>query len=507
MVNILNQRAERKEEQYTYTINPENAEVYEPEAGRSLFMTMAGIRIGQKSFYADSDEKLARLERALDGERDPVFKAAISAFLAKAVGIKFTPVIALTRLAMSLKGDTNPENQYIRNAIRRAIWEVFDRPDKFANAIGYLNYHGLKGTELPPFYRRALRNRFERLKPYSLRKGRLASRQVKTRDVIKLLRPRARTAELAALYKAIIENSNEASIRVGTTAVDVLSNTEVSTEQKREFLTNRIATLNFNELVRNLRNVDLTPQALAELSGRFVNDLRVVAGIPQVKVANPFDLLTAGLAHGDRKLLGVVDEALTNWASQLDLGLTNMKVVVQIDRSGSMGPGYGTDDGDAGWGIGSQLLTMLYPALRNSQVDLGWFGSQTHWVKTPPHYARLADASLASLHEVLTKDFHHLNQGTAIADMMREAVQRNPDFIIVITDDVSWADNYGPRVPRNNIPTLVVNTDPQSDFTSFDPNEPHIVRIAGLDPKIFYYIPMLTDFNAFRQWVINWAFS
>jgi hypothetical protein len=119
-----------------------------------------------------------------------------------------------------------------------------------------------------------------------------------------------------------------------------------------------------------------------------------------------------------------------------------------------------------------------------------------------------------SVSPVAVKDmFLHdfaINGGTSLADSVREvAKQDNPDLLIVISDEVSWADKYGQNTVAMfdvGVSVIAINPYPQGQFTVFDPHKP-IVRLSSLDAKIFYYIPMLANFNKFKSWLKNWAFG
>ena len=484
--------------------NPEGGLVYKTPADISLFLNASAFKI-KNSFYYGAEETLNSLEQLIDTTNDVQYNLAVAKFLSEVLGIRLSPVLIVTREALRTKGGLDPR---ARDLIKAVVPSVFDRPDKITNALAYTEYLAKTFKVLPPYYKKALRDAFEKFDPYTLRKFKLARRSVKTSDVIKALRPRPRNAQLSALYRAILENSHEAAIEKDTVITEVLSDSSKTEQEKKAWVGVNLAKIPFNALIRNLTNVEVTSENLITLSNRFTSGLRVVNGLPSVKVANPFDLLTAAENSKSDKIMSIADQALGNFVSKVELGLEGADVSVLIDISGSMGPYYARG-GEQGIHIAAKYMSLLLPMLKDSNLKLYAFNTRViNKTDRVPLYKRMSISPVA-VKNMFLSDFA-INGGTSLADSVREvAKQDNPDLLIVISDEVSWADKYGQNTVAMfdvGVSVIAINPYPQGQFTVFDPHKP-IVRLSSLDAKIFYYIPMLANFNKFKSWLKNWAFG
>ena len=485
--------------------------VFKERDDKSLFLVASAFKL-KNSFYYSDEDTLKALESLIDANKDYAYKMAVAKFLSEMLGIRLSPVVITTREAMKLKPcnlDRWQEDVSVdeaRRLLKDVVNSVYDRPDKIANALAYAQYHWKEFRSLPPFYKKALRNSIEAFNPYTLRKFKLKRRAVKLADIIKALRPRPRNDELSELYKAIIENRPEASIEKGTVITEVLSDSTKSVEEKKEWIGENLEKIPFNALVRNLRNVEPTSENVRILEKRVNKALRISDGLPVVKVANPFDLLQAGLNCGHADFLEVIDKALGNYLSQVDLVGKGMKISVLVDVSGSMGPWYAhqSRNGEDGIHIASNYIAMLYPTFRNATVRQYAFNTKIK--NLTARVALYKTLSPIALREMFLNDFN-VEGGTALADSVRKVVaQDNPDLLIVLSDEVSWADEVSNRVFDIGVPVIAINPYPQGKFTVFSQHLP-VIKVSALDAKIFYYIPLMANFGKFKKWLKNWAFS
>jgi hypothetical protein len=489
-------------------VNPEGGIVFKEADDKSLFLTASGFKL-RNSFYSTAKDTLKVLEGLIDVNRDFAYKMAVAKFLANMLGIRLSPVVMLTRDAMKLKpvnlefwtDDVSPAEA--RELLKIVTKSVMDRPDKIANSLGYAQYHWSEFRSLPPFYKKALRNSLEKFDSYTLRKFKMKRRTVKLADMIKALRPRPRNAEMAELYRAIIENRPEASIEKGTVITEVLSDASKSKKEKKVWIGENLAKIPFNALIRNLRNVEPTAQNVKTLGERVNKALRIENGLPVVKVANPFDLLNAGLNCGHAEFLKVIDEALDNYLSQVDLVGKGMNISVLVDVSGSMRSSW-LARGRGGIDVAADYVAMLYPTFRNAEVRQYAFNTRVY--DKSQRVALYKTLGPVALRELFLKDFP-VSGGTALADSVRKiAKQDGPDLLIVLSDEVSWADDGASRIFDVGVPVIAINPYPQGRFTVFAPNMP-VIKVSSIDAKIFYYIPMMSNFGKFKSWLKNWAFG
>lgn len=490
---MLNKRAVYEPK---FTRNPEGAVAHDLSGNALALFTMAsGLRL-DKDFYHTPDQKLEQFAQLLDSIKNVRLISAYAFFLSQYLGIKLSPVIMLTHVAITRQKTLTSAD---RQTIARAMRGVFDRPDKFANAFGYAKYRTGELKRLPPFFKRMLKESFEGLKEHTLVKNRMVSREIKTSDLIKLLHPRPRNARMSQVYKAVIENDTAVVARDKSDMVRVLSDSTLSKDEKKAVIGENLDKTPINALIRNLRNVSVTAENIATLSKRFNEVLRVVGGIPDIRVVNPFDLLKAGLNATSVKIAGVIDNALYKYMSQVDT-LEGKKVTFLVDISGSMNP----SDTE----VVALYMALLSPALRDADLQIRMFGNKTRYDKREVTNAYKFSKSLVANFGNLKTQFRSRREGTALADAVSIADKSNPDLIVVFSDEVTWADKGfssgwgGIRTTVNaNAPVLAINPRPKG-FTAFDPNS-NTLRIGSLDAKIFYYMPLLANEGQFNSWVMS----
>lgn len=489
-------------------INPEGGIVFKEKDDKSLFLNASALRL-RNSFYWNAKETLKAFEELVDVNRDFKYKMAVAKFLSKMLGIRLSPVIIATREAMKLKpvnhefwmNDVSIDDA--REYVKDVTNEIMDRPDKITNALAYAQYHWGEFRSLPPFYKKVLRNALERFDAYSLRKFKLKRRAVKMADAIKTLRPRPRDDEMAELYKAIIENSPEAAIEDDAVITQVLSDTKKTKEEKKEWVEKNIENLPFNALIRNLRNVPYTKKNAELLKRRLSRALRTEAGLPVVKIANPFDILSAGLNSGYEEFMEVVDEALGEFLTNIELVDNGTKVTFLVDISGSMSS-YWNNEG--GINIAAEYFALLYPTLKNAEITQYAFNTRISNRSGKVALYRRNIKSPVTIKSLFFKDFK-TGGGTSLAGAVRKVVKLEaPDLLIVLSDDVSWADQKSNRVFNVGCNVIAINPYPQGNFTVFSQNIP-VIKISSLDAKIFYYIPLMANFGKFKNWIKNWAFG
>jgi hypothetical protein len=470
--------------QFTHEMvkNPEGGLVYKDNSDINLFLQASAFKL-RNSFYWTAEDRLQNLESAIDNERDFKYKIGLAYFLSNYLGIRLSPVIIATRLSTDFYVDKDLVHKLVKN--------IMDRPDKITNAIAYAQYSKGSGKELPPFFKRALKDSFERFDAYTLRKFRLRRRKVKTADVIKLLHPKPRNLELSKLYKAIIENSREASIEKGTVITEVLSDNKITAEDKQKWISKNLENVPINATVRNVKSIDSTAKNLETLSNKLKRGLRVENGFPVVKVLNPFDVLVAGLNSDSADKMKVIDKVLSEFVSNVDLGMGGKKISILVDVSGSMMSG--------GIDIAAKYFAFLFPMLKGADIKLYAFNTRVIDMNRVVEIYKYNANSIINIYNLVRKDFR-ISGGTALSDSIRKVnAQDNPDLLIVLSDEISWADSEDNFVKNIETPVIAINPYP-SGSTVFNPTKP-VIKMASIDAKIFYYIPILANFKKFKIWV------
>jgi hypothetical protein len=95
------------------------------------------------------------------------------------------------------------------------------------------------------------------------------------------------------------------------------------------------------------------------------------------------------------------------------------------------------------------------------------------------------------------------NGGTALATSIRSVADiDNPDLIVVISDEITWAERDTRIYNDLGCKVVSINPAPFGRVTAFAPDA-NVIKISGLDAKILYYIPFLVRFNEFKEQIKN----
>ena len=226
------------------------------------------------------------------------------------------------------------------------------------------------------------------------------------------------------------------------------------------------------------------------LYNKLRKGLRVENGFPVVKVVNPFDILVAG-TNSDSKKMAVTNKALSEFVNQVDLGVSKLKIAFLVDISGSM-------DGSNIETV-AKYFAFLFPMMKESNIKLYSFNNSVHDMNKYVELYKANSDNIINLYNLVQRDFR-ISGGTALADAIRQVNAHDlPDLIIVFSDEVSWADSGDTFVKNITTPVIAINPVP-SGATVFNPTKP-VIKMSSIDAKIFYYIPILANFNKFKSWI------
>lgn len=437
-------------------INPEGYEVYGGNKSQELFLLASNLK-PKKLFYEDDAVKsfIKFLEKLPKSEQ--AFAVALANYL-DSIGIKLAPLIILNTLG--------------KESVKH-LTHIFDRPDKIANYIGLSGgFRKLKTCE-----KKGLKIALENLKPHTLAKMQLKGRTIKTKDLIKMLRPKPSTEELAKTYKEIIENTCKIE-----TLLTIKSSKTV--DEAKAFYENNIENMPINMLIRNLRMYKTTTNPI-ETRTKILAKLEKIATTN--KVLNPFDFVTVAVEEPTLEL--EMNSLLNNFCKNVELKLEGTTAVL-FDVSGSMG-GPGISDG-------FKNLVMINKILKPE--NLHFFTTQCY-ERDPFILEYLNRGSIDKAKDYLDKVFARLSGGTSLLDSVKLMCTKY-DNIIIISDEVSWADDYtidAYRKVAKDKKLICINPVKYAGTVFKD----KFLALASIDAKIMLYLQLLVDFDGFKNWIIQ----
>jgi hypothetical protein len=493
-------------------LNEEGYEVYQKKDDLALFEVMNSF-VFKGGVYHTEKEKLAMLEDLIDKnlKTDRDYVLALSYFLSFDLGIKLSPVLAVTRTVLNEK-DLSDKN---KEEIKKLVLSIYNRPDKISNSLAYAkNIYGRKSIgDVPAFFKRALKKALEGFSELTLKKFKMKGKDVTLSDLIKVLHPTPKNNKMSEFYKGIIENTGKVvALKKEEHITATLSDNTITQEEKKEIIDNNVEKMPINALIRNLKQFnDSDNGTIYEVISKRINE--VLKAKNAVAIVNPFDLVfvscdKSGGMFGreksefsfggvNKKLLDVVDNALHDKFIK-KFNFEDKNVAFLIDVSGSM----------SGENIvkAMKFYSIFYPMYKKAKVffyntslvDVPGFTEMSEKFKGFPNF--LAMGGLDKLNGKV--------QGGTSTHECAERILRDNDVnsLIIITDEVTHNDDrdvdyYNKELNKlcksGDLKVILVNIAP-TEKTAFNLNK-NLMRVSGLNPKIFNFLNMLYDFNKFKK--------
>ncbi len=459
---------EAREDRQKPILNKEGSSVLSRLPETQLYLEGSNLNIKGDKFYESANEKLdnfIRLAKTVDNE----FVLGLSKFLADN-GLKLSPVVLLSVLA---------NKNYSFNGMN--LNYIFNTPQRIAEAVALSKKVKLNNS----FKKHILKEALENISEFSLKKNQLKARKIKTRDLIKLLRPKPKDEKIAKLYKDIIEGKAKAE----DTFVRIKSNKNLSDADKLKYLTENINKIPLNELIRNLRFI--TDKA------DFVNDFELqkkvmerLQSIDDFRFLNIFDLIETAI-HVPKleKMLftivkSFVDKVKANFEYDKD-------ATILFDLSGSMG-GEGMEKGFKYLVLLSLIFDnakfrvfsdVLYPVTHTNPNILNW----------------IREGRLAEVYPL----FKAIS-GTALIQSVNDLLAEDPALktLVVISDEVSWKEESDliylieqVNLKLKDRKVILINPTVYAGTVFRD----NIMAFASLTSAILYNVFMFINPNKFIQ--------
>jgi hypothetical protein len=347
------------------------------------------------------------------------------------------------------------------------------------------------------FYKNVLKPALENMNEHTLKKNKMKNRKVKLADLIKLLHAKPKDEKMKKLYKAIIENTKEASLKETENIVTVKSSTKLNEEEKKEIIERDLETLPINQLIRNLKfiaekysfskNIEMQKKINAKLKN--VKDYRFL---------NIFDVITAMIhvPQMEKALFEVVEKFTAQVREEFDYP---EKATLLFDVSGSM----------AGEGLeaGFKYLTLFVCLI--DKLNLRAFSNQLYESNKDLDkvISKLKDGSVSDAKKIFDKYFLEHSHGTSLVEATTELLGVDqPKHLIVISDEVSWEEeDLTGDIKRladlfHDTKLILINPVVYKG-TVFKQN---ICAISSLNPSILLDIAILIDEQGFINHIRNY---
>jgi hypothetical protein len=392
-------------------VNNEGEEVLDRDPKIQLYLEASNLKIKEDSFYETSDEKLEAFLKTLNSEKDNEYLEGLAKFLCDN-GIKLSPVII--SVILSNRGISFRDKNFER---------IFNTPQRISEAIALSKRYHLNNS----FKQNTLKVALEGFKDYTLLKNKLENRQVKTKDIIKLLRPKPANITMAKLYKDIIESNKGSKLKKTDSLVSMKSSNE-TTEVKMDYVKENITKIPINQLIRNLKFIIENTNYNDE---KEVMD-KVIARLNSVtdyRYLNVFDLIEASIAVP--KLEKALHEVTKNFTTKIK-EKNNFEfdsASVLFDLSGSM-------DGD---GLKNGFKYLVLMSMLYNKLNIRFF-EYNLMIEDDVSKTIIENIRKGQISTAFKKLRTHGSTGLVQSTLELLNKDKEINTLIVISDEVSWVE-------------------------------------------------------------------
>jgi hypothetical protein len=416
------------------TTNHEGEKAYLLSPAFELYAAVVTTALSD-TFYEPNDSRTARL-RSLVARNDPFFVAQLAVYAREKMHLRSVPLVLAVELARVHSGD---------GLVGRLVSRLVQRADEITELLAYYQLAnartGVKKLNLlSKQVQRGLAEAFNRFDEYQFAKYNRDA-EVKLRDALFLVHPKAKSADQQALFDKIAGNALQTPY---TWEVELSAAGQVAYESeadRRYAFRDRWETLvesgklGYMALLRNLRNIlqaEVGAACIARVAARLGN-AREVANARQL----PFRFLSAyrelkqvSSVHVG-EVLDALEKAMQASAANLRGFDRNTRVLIACDTSGSMQQPVSPRSTVQLYDIGLVLGMLLQS--RCEAVVTGMFGNIWKVVNLP------RQSILANADELRRREGevgYATNGYLVIKDLVKR--QRVMDKVMIFTDCQLW---------------------------------------------------------------------
>lgn len=467
----------------TVVENYEGAQAYSLSPELELYATVVTSALADK-FYESTDDRLTRI-RSLIKQVSPSFVAKLAVYAREKMYLRSVPLVLTVELAKVHSGDS---------LVGKLVSRVVQRADEITELLAYYQFaNGRKDTKklakLSKQIQHGLSEAFNKFDEYQFAKYNRDS-QVKLRDALFLIHPKAKNKTQSALFDKIASNT----LAVPETWEVELSEAGKTGKEKKEVWEKLVLEkkLGYMAMLRNLRNM-----IEAKVSQKVLGSICTMLADPeQVRKSKqlPFRFLSAYrelkdvVSGSSTMILNALEDAILVSSENIRGYDYNTTVVVACDVSGSMQKTISERSSVQNYDIGL-ILGMLLQS-RCKSVISGIFGD-TWKVINLPQKSILANAD--ELHRREGEVGYSTNGHYVLLDLLQRNIQA--DKIMLFTDCQLWDSHYGQAGAMQQVWSAYRQKFPEAKLYLFDlagygntpvsTNKQNVFFLAGWSDKVF----------------------
>lgn len=452
-----------------------------------LYELSVSTLLGKDTFYRSSDQLVKNMEakvaQAVSMDAlDYVANLAVHARVQ--MDVRSLPIMLVVQFAKSLR-DQGKSYENMRALVR----DVIQRADQINDMYAYaLEVFGDKG-KIPMAIKRGVADAFNKFGEYQFAKWNRDG-AVKFRDVLRIVHPTAKDTKQGFIFEKIMKEALEVPY---TWEVELSRNGQRPVSERKSdkdlwtelVQSGKIGYMALRMNVRNIVKAGVDGDVLREHVAGVLADPKRVAESKQF----PFSFVQARAAlsevGGNRIVENALDKALE--LATANIPALGKKVVIIIDKSGSMVSGQSTARGWSPYQQAATLAAMLVKANADAEeLEVIAFGSSASVVK-----GINPNDTIGSIVNVInsSREGGSTNFGAALNKL--SVLNFHPDVVFVFTDgeiNHLWGT-------KDNIPTKAIKV--AVNFNAADttplPQRDGWYALAGWSDKMFKFIPAMRE--------------
>ena len=372
-----------KEEKYI--LNHEGAKIYKPTPEMELYTIVCTMAL-QPKFYEMPKEQVDRVS-ALVASVDAGFVARLAVYARRRMHMRSVPLLLVVELARMHSGD---------NLVSRTIEQIVMRADEIMELLMCYQWRnpqpGIKKLcKLSHQIQTGLQTAFNKFDEYQFAKYNRSNLEVKLRDALFLVHPKAKDDAQQRLFDKIVSDTLETPYTWETELSDLGTEQFDSPEAKQAAFARKwcelIASgkLGYMALLRNLRNIleaDVNEQAMLDVAERIGDSHEVMHAkqFPFRYLAAYKELVNVSSANTPL-LLDALEKAASVSADCIEGFSPETRVMIACDMSGSMRHAVSSNSKIMYYEVGNMLAMLLQS--RCKKVISGIFADSWKVVNHP----------------------------------------------------------------------------------------------------------------------------
>ena len=424
-------------------MNHQGEKAYEKTPEMELYTAVVTCALSDK-FYESKDDRMERIA-SLIRQVDPEFVAKLAVYTRTQMNLRSIPMFLIVELAKIHNGDS---------LVKRTIEKTVLRADEIMELLMCYQLRNSDGkgikklSKLSRQVQEGLKSAFNRFDEYQFAKYNRSNLEVKLKDALFLVHPKASSPEQQAIFDKIVSGELQTPY-TWETQLSELGQKHFATKEEKAEAVKALweelidsGRLGYMALLRNLRNIlqaKVSPAHIERVASHICDPAKVTKSkqLPFRFLAAYKELMDVTSVHTS-SVLSALEKAVRESVNNLEGFEADTSVLVAADVSGSMFTTISPKSSVMNYDIGI-LLSMLLKS-KCSSVISGMFGDSWKVLNLPQ------EKILANTIEMKRREGEvgYSTNGYAVIDYLIENSIRM-DKVMMFTDMQMWDSRFADK--------------------------------------------------------------